>query len=577
MSEESRSRSSNNILWLVFILTLGVFPFLVMGPSGKLLENLFFRSLLFIVITGLGTLLLKYLKPDRNWVESYLMVMLVYGTVYRIATYLQDISTYQLTLDWSEASRYYYASLFFSKSIYGIAVPPSVLHPTRYLMQTVPFLIPSIPLWFHRFWQVLLWIVFTASTTILLTRRLFIQDKFRKYLVLLWAYLFLLQGPVYYHLLVMVILVLWGYNRKRSWRTLLIVAIASIWAGLSRINWAPVPGMLASTLYFFEVSVNKKPFWRYLLWPAVWSIIGTGLALVSQSAYVHWSGNPVAYFGSSFTSDLLWYRLFPSATYLLGVLPAAVLVSLPLLIVILSQLSIQWKQWHILRLLGLGAIIFVLFAGGVVVSTKIGGGSNLHNLDAYLVMFLVIGSFIYFGKFEPEQEAISQPLRWTWIFFSLAVIVPVGFAITTGKQLSYPGKVQAEAGIAKIKEIVSQVVKNQGEVLFVTERQLLTFHTIDAPLVPDYERVFLMEMAMSNNTAYLDAFYDDLRSHRFALIVIHPQRINYQGASHQFGEENDAWVKRVTEPLLCSYKSILKLPDIRVELYVPRNGGEKCP
>lgn len=577
MSEESRSRSPNNILWFVFILTMGVFPFLVMGSSGKLLENLFLRSFLFIVITGLGTLLLKYLKPDRNWVESYLMVMLVYGAGYRIATYLQDISTYPLTLDWSEASRYYYASLFFSKSIYGIAVPPSVLHPTRYLMQAVPFLIPSLPLWFHRFWQVLLWIVFTAGTALLLTRRLFIQDKFRKYLFLLWAYLFLLQGPVYYHLLLMVILVLWGYNRKRPWRTLLIVAIASIWAGLSRINWAPVPGMLASALYFFEVGVNKKPFWRYLLWPAVWSIIGTGLAAVSQSVYIHWSGNPVAYFGSSFTSNLLWYRLFPSPTYLLGVLPAVVLVSLPLLVVIFSQLSIQWKQWHILRLLGLGAILFILFAGGVVVSTKIGGGSNLHNLDAYLVLFLVIGSFIYFGNFEPEQEANSQPLRWTWLFASLAVIVPVGFAITTGKQLSYPDKAQAEAGIVKIKEMVSQVVKNQGEVLFVTERQLLTFHTIDAPLVPDYERVFLMEMAMSNNTAYLDAFYNDLRSHRFALIVIHPQRINYQGASHQFGEENDAWVKRVTEPLLCSYKPILKLPEIRVELYVPRSGGEKCP
>ena len=49
-----------------------------------------------------------------------------------------------------------------------------------------------------------------------------------------------------------------------------------------------------------------------------------------------------------------------------------------------------------------------------------------------------------------------------------------------------------------------------GPVLFINERQLVTFGDVRVPLVPDYEAVTLMEMAMSGNQVYLDRFYDDL-------------------------------------------------------------------
>jgi len=62
-------------------------------------------------------------------------------------------------------------------------------------------------------------------------------------------------------------------------------------------------------------------------------------------------------------------------------LPGALLVLIPLLLLGLSKLKGQWSFYHPIRLLGIGSILFILFAGGVVVSVKIGGGSNLHPIE----------------------------------------------------------------------------------------------------------------------------------------------------------------------------------------------------
>jgi hypothetical protein len=126
--------------------------------------------------------------------------------------------------------------------------------------------------------------------------------------------------------------------------------------------------------------------------------------------------------------------------------------------------------------------------------------------------------------------------------------------------------------------MTAQAVQDGGEVLFITERQLLTFHTLEnVPLSPDYENIFLMEMAMANNRPYLNAFRNDLQRHRFALIVTGPVTIQYQGRSHQFGEENDAWTQRVSVPLLCYYASEVTLQEVNVQILAPRSKTGDCP
>ena len=243
------------LFYLFFLIPAALYTWLLLGPYGSMIDGPRRRGVVFLVIAVIGTgLLIRFQKVD--WFRASLVALVSYAAFYKIATFISDVSTFPLSLGWSEGSRYYYASLFFSERLYHLHVPPSVLHPSRYLMQAVPFLIPGLPLWFHRLWQVLLWISFTAGAGVVLARRLKAGWVFA-----LWAFLFLFQGPVYYHLLVMVILVLWGVKSRRVWYSLVVVLVASAWAGISRVNWFPVPGILAAVLYLIEVPVEKKSFW----------------------------------------------------------------------------------------------------------------------------------------------------------------------------------------------------------------------------------------------------------------------------------------------------------------------------
>jgi len=411
------------LLQITYFLTFLLFPVLVMSLAPQRLANIPLRLLVFVILVLGGAWLFRQAWSLHGWGFAMLVTSLGYAFAYKLAGFIPEVSTYPFSLGWSEASRYYYASLWFARQEYGISVPPSILHPSRYLMQSLPFLLPNATLAVHRLWQVLLWMSTATLTSWLLVRRLRIPGVKRPLVISLamiaWAFLFLFQGPIYYHLLVMVILLLWGFDHRRFWRNLVLVIIASLWAGISRVNWLPVPGLLAASLFLLEVKVAGKSFWRYMLPPAVWVITGTAAGYISQQFYQQLSGNPAAWFGSSFTSDLLWYRLLPNPTYPLGILPSTVLVSLPILGLMLLRLYNHWREYHLLRLLGLAAVLLVLFAGGVVVSVKIGGGSNLHNLDAYLSLLLVIGSYIYFERFLPDhpsrvaetsqEERISAP------------------------------------------------------------------------------------------------------------------------------------------------------------------------
>ena len=167
---------------------------------------------------------------------------------------------------------------------------------------SLPFLFEGLPLWFHRLWQALLWIGLTATSSILLARRLALKG-WMQFLVAAWAFLYFFQGAVYYHLQVCVIIILAGVSVRHPWRSLLFVIMASIWAGASRVNWFPVPAMLAIAIYLLETAFQGKG-WRYWLTPFIWGSSGLVAAIVSQFIYISISGNAdIRTFGSSFTSD----------------------------------------------------------------------------------------------------------------------------------------------------------------------------------------------------------------------------------------------------------------------------------
>jgi len=350
-----------------------------------------------------------------------------------------------------------------------------------------------------------------------------------------------------------------------------------------------VPGLLAAALYFIEVNLQGKSIWRYLLPPAVCTIGGTAIAVASQAAYIKISGNPADQFASSFTSNLLWYRLFPNSTYSLGILGAAIFVSLPLVLLALTRLTKLWRRIHIIRWLGLFAILLVLFVGGLVVSVKIGGGSNLHNMDSYLVVLLMICGMIYSHHLSPDysdsdiaqdeslHNSTSFIQRYRWVWLGYLILMPILFTIFSGGALTYPDKELVETSLDKIRRQV-QKASQAGEVLFISERQLLIFGEIPGvKLVPEYERVFLMEMAMSGNADYLERFHQDLKSQRFSMIISEPVFLPIKGDTEHFGEENNAWVNSVGVNLRCYYTAIKTVKDLKVQLLVPQHKiNKKC-
>ncbi len=576
-------------LRVIYIISFALFPWLVLSPAISFMANIPLRLVIFCLLALAGVALFHLAWPQHGWGTALTLTTLGYASAYKLASFIPDVSTYPLSLAWSEASRYYYASLWLSQQVYGFSIPPSVLHPSRYLLQAIPFLIPNSPLWLSRLWQVILWVGMAGLFSWLLMRRLGLRGTGKPLFVtvsaVLFGFLFLFQGPIYYHLLFMVVLVLLGYHRDHPWRTLLVVLAASLWAGISRVNWLPVPGLVAAALYLLEVSMKGKPAWRYLSTPAVWVLAGTACGYAAQRVYQLWSGNPGAWFGSSFSSDLLWYRLLPNVTFPLGILPSAILVSFPILGVIGLRLVKHWRELHPARLLGLAAILGVLFMGGIVVSVKIGGGSNLHNMDAYLTLLLVVGSAIFFERFETDQPAsgernlvdgaTAQPNLWMAfsenILVAVALVIPMYFVLIAGGQMPKHDYPAAEAALQTINSATQTVSGRGGQVLFISQRQLLTFDNVrNVPLVPEDELVFLMEMAMAGNAAYLDAFHTDLTHQRFAMIVSEPLVIQWQGRSHAFGEENDAWVRAVSEPVLCYYEPSITLDSVGLVLYTPR-------
>lgn len=581
---EGALTSSRVIAGSLVVLVCLLFPLITFMPFSRLLTLDGPRWFFFLLCLLAMVYPMKAFFPARSDLIRMLMAALLIGIVFRVGIHLTQLSTDPLSLGWSETSRYYYASLFFSRQIYGERFATSVLHPTRYLMQSLPFLMPQLGLFAHRLWQVALWIGLTVAGVFALDYRLKLKGSPKRWWLLLWGILFMYQGPVYYHLMVMVVIVLFGTDVKKPVRTSIVVALASLWAGVSRLNWYPVPGMIAAVLYIVELQMasadwrktNWKQLFSYWLWPLIWVFAGAGLAFFANRLYISWSGNPASLFSSSFSSDLLWYRLFPTATYPLGVLTGTLLVSLPAGWVIVRTITGNRQRIHPLRWLALIAMLLVLMVGGLVVSTKIGGGSNLHNMDGYLVILWIMAAYIYLDRLS-LHDGSSHTIRYPDWVLVMAVLIPVLFTLAEGGPVKLYNADQTAEALATIQQRVSKAYRNDQPVLFISERQLVTFGYIeDAPMEPDYEKVFLMEMAMAGNRDYLDAFHENIVNQRYAFIIADPMFDVIKDRDVSWGEENNAWVEEVSIPVMCYYFRRDTFPGLAVQILAPRDEIGDC-
>jgi hypothetical protein len=565
-------------VWLIWIALPLIGALLIAYPVLMFTEaSLYFlidwtRQAIFVWLVVLMSGVLAVWR-GKSWVAMLPFAAAVMAVGYHLVTYLPGISNYPFALGWSETTRYYVASTFFDQRIYGLDLPMVFRDFTRYLIQAVPFLVEDSPLWVHRFWQALLRFGSTYFTGYLLARRYEIKGAKWIALFTMWAGLFFFQGPVFYNLIVIVMLVIWLVRAENFWRTLAAVAGISVWAGLSRINWIPMPGLMAATFYIMEqplVGKDIKAFLRYLWKPVVWVVIGTLIGLGVQQGYAMISGNPEEIYYASFTSYLLWSRLLPNPSYRLGILPHVLLLSIPLLSYIGYALAMWRKHWDMIRQLGIAVIMGGLFIGGLVVSVKIGGGTNLHNMDVFLVILVLIAAEIYFGKAVDRNGRKLEIKMPDWLQAAIFA-VPIFFVASfSGGEIPTRDLQEAQQELDALQEIVDQAAES-GEVLFISQRHLITFGLIEnVDLVHAHEKLLLQEMAMSRNEGYLKQFGLELAEQRYSLIVNDSlPRVFKNLEDMPLAAENNVVYQDVTPLFTCAYQEFARLHNGEVVIFVP--------
>lgn len=540
------------------------------------------RMLVFWMFALAGMWGVKIFRKEFDWPIALIVFMLCQSTLLLLLINIPSVTAYPFSMGWSETSRYYYPSLFLSRKIYGEQIALPILHPTLHALLAPPYWFDA-PLWAHRFWQTFLRLALAGLIAPALLSRLSIQNRGVKIFAGMWMILFLLMGPIYLHLAIPVLILLWGFSVHSSTRAWVAVLLASLWAGTSRVNWYVVPGMIAAVLYLLEVPYNGKNFWRYIFKPASWFFVGTLTAFASMQIYIAFSGipNPEDFF-TSLSSPLLWYRLLPNESYAFGILPAAIFVSLPMWIVLYAQFRSRRADWHPVRIFFILAALLALFVGGLIVSLKIGGGADLHNLDAYFTMLLIVFSYLVFARYTPEKRTAETrtaefiPLPWGNAMS--VIIIPILFLTQSNIAFKTYDPSRTDAVLQSLQSHVDEVNANGGEILFITQRHLISMGMLqDVTLVPEYEREELMEMAMSKDEAFLAHFKQEMESQRFDLIVVDPLTFKILARRRAFSEENNVWVRGIMRPILCNYRLEESYPEDEIALYVPQEGERVCP
>jgi hypothetical protein len=277
---------------------------------------------------------------------------------------------------------------------------------------------------------------------------------------------------------------------------------------------------------------------------------------------------------------LLWDRMLPNSTYTAGILLGTLWAGLPLVVLLVW---LYWKRiWrpNTLQVLAMVLPTLAFLAVGLIASAKIGGGSNLHNIDMFWITLVLIGAWAWIDVMR--QFPFSGKLRNGLIFFlSFVLVLPAAYEVQFGSRLTFPPAGIVESTLQGIQATVNVDLK-YGEVLFMDQRQLLTFGYIkNAPLVADYEKKYMMDEALTGDSAYFQTFYRDLARKRFSLIVSEPLETFQQHTGEIFGDEGDDFVKWVSIPVLCYYQPIATFREAGVQLLEPRlvplDDPQHCP
>ena len=611
---------------------------------GLVLHGQYLRWLLWAVSAILlGFLLTRSDENAIEWLGIVSALTLISGAAVFILS-LGNVTSYPFSLGWSEGNRWWDYSIMFGRDIYIYPEDKSIpvlLDVGRQFIGGIPFLLPNVTIMQARLWTGLV----NAVPYFILGLVAFKSAQFKRWqwiLVSLWTMIFVLQGPIHPPLLWCAIFVAFAWG-KPLWLAVPLIFVTSYFAEVSRYTWMFAPGMWAAMLEFSSASKltaksaksakkdlklralsglsgsTDRTVWARAISVGVAGILGgyaapffipawitritTLIAGGTESTDVSSLGSGVTLSGVSSeagSQELLWYRLFPNATYPEGILLGLLFAVVPL-IAVLVYLSVT-RRWALTFLQKLAVILPLLafLVVGLIVSVKIGGGGDLHNMDMFIIgllfagamawhqsgakwilesaaspvwmrlvlLFMVVYPAYYPMKFLAPNRVAEEDMTWV---MTLADIPPQG---PFPELLPYEN--DSDKALKDIRNAIEEAAPN-GDILFIDQRQLLTFkYVTGVPLVPEYDKKVLINEAMSASESYFQNFYRDLAAQRFSLIITNPLHERIQTEEDNFGEENNAWVEWVSAPVLCFYEPVNTLKKVRIQLLVPKEDISAC-
>lgn len=614
---QMRNRFSAVFWAAAFLLLFLPAWFLQRSMWGIVFDGVYFRLLLWALAIFLFSAFITRTATLIEW-KSLLVALILTASAFTFAISLQGVTDYPFSMGWSEGNRIWDYSMMFGRDRYGLAPDQDVyvlLDVGRMFVGGLPFLIPGITIEAVRLWVGLTLILpyFLVGFSAYI-----VADKNVRILILmtLWVFLFLRQGPIHAPLVLAAAITVFAW-RKPLWLALPIIIYAGFFAQASRFTWLFAPGLWigmlelagASTLngkldrahWVRAIALGLSGAFGGFILPKLLPLLRLPSAptdvtdVTEQIASAGVTADFVAYAVTD--QPLLWYRLLPNPTFGTGILLGLVIAVLPvILFLVWLNASKKWNLniWQKLAIVG---PLLAFLGVGLVASTKIGGGGDLHNMDMFLIgmAFTVFVAWVNGGK---EAVLKNEMPAWVRVVLVAALIVPAVIPLMQLKSHSYGDEIQTLLvlsdeqdpkafdmlpGTTVVNEVLAEIQeaatysKEFGDVLFIDQRQLLTFGYItDIPFVSEYEKKILMNEALSTNYEYYESFYRDITAQRFSLIVVEPLRTPIKDSSFEFGEENNAWVKWVSIPVLCYYQEVQTYKDVNVMLLIPKPVPDDC-
>ncbi len=588
---------TNKVKWFIFLFIPCTLVYLLYAKWGLVFKG----QLLYLWVYGSSILFMAWLitpegKQSLSWDKIYLSTI-TFVCIFVLIPYFLSVIDYPFHLFWSEGNRFWDYSTLFGKNRYLYPLDKQIfaqIEPSRLFLWGLPFLLPNVTIQGMRLWNAIL----MSIPSILFGLISFGYSNKKQWLIIpcaLWTLTFLNQGPIYTPLVLGAILTVIALHLPLI-PEMLLISVTSYFLSLNRNHWMFASAMWAILCIFLGGWMPEKAKlanrWFRSILIGIAGVMG-GLIVPSLFQYLALQTSTSATINNITRivdintrlsqHTFLWDRLFPGPTNPLGILLGLLFTTATvvlLIIIFLFKKPHKFDLWQITVLFLINVTFLIV---GLVISVKIGGGNNLHNLDMYLISLVFSAAIVWnkgMGQWftHPENKSI-----WICILMLMIAYIPLYWSGGINPN-EFPNRDYTDTLIKQV-QIAANITQPNGEVLFIDHRQLITFENIkNVRLVPEYEKKVLMNYAMEGEPTRLHGFYHDLRNHRFSLIITQPLNIQYQGNENAFLEENNSWVNNVAKPILCFYEPMFTEREIGVQLLIPRedvaigfNGRAFCP